>query len=509
MNGLRSTRLPSIHGETVGKNFKTLSEKELRVIIGPQQYRTVPRHHQLASIAFAKEHGGRCAFFHDIGTGKTLAALYSLGACVSDNPAWCALVVCPPSVLPVWQEEAAKHTAYRTVVLSAETLRRRGQLFDPARIYVVNWEGLQYLYGREKRVDDKTTRVINPWAIKHFMPFDAVIFDEAHHAGNWGALQTQIAYHLSRKARCVLALTGSPGEEQDIWSILMLVDNGRSLGRNFYRFRQIHFNRYQCGNEERSWQEWVLKEGHRERILDDAANAVIRYSMAECEGLPPVTRVVRHVAMSKGQKRILSQFQTKRVAVLPDGRELVNAVAKAPQISGGTVIVEKDKPAYVFRPNPKLAELENLADEIQGKLMVFHAYVAEGDQIERLCHRRRWSFRRLPCSNTGGAIKAFRTDPKVRLLIAQPQSGGEGINIQGACHTIVWYSVGRLVGERLRRQGEGRCIRSGQQWPVSIIDLVGEPAPDADILLALKEKRDVRDAILRYLRGGRGGSKGT
>jgi hypothetical protein len=227
--------------------------------------------------------------------------------------------------------------------------------------------------------------------------------------------------------------------------------------------------------------------------------------MAECEGLPPVTRVVRHVAMSKQQKSILSQFQTKKWAILPDGRELVNPAAKAPQISGGTVIVEQDRPAYIFRPNPKLVELENLVDETQGKLMVFHAYVAEGDQIERLCRQRRWRFCRLPCSNTGKAIKAFRTDPKGRLLIAQPQSGGEGINVQDVCHTITWYSMGS-IGERLRRQGEGRGIRSGQKLPVAIIDLVGEPSPDADILLALEEKRDVRDAILRYLRGNQGGS---
>jgi len=486
----------------VNKNFKTMSEKDLRGIIGPHQYRTAPRHHQLASIAFAKEHGGRCAFFHDIGTGKTLAALYSLGACVSDNPAWCTLVVCPPSVLPVWKEEVAKHTPWRAVVLSAETLRRRGQLFNPARLYIVNWEGLRYLYGCEKRVGDKIKHVINPWALKHFAPFDAVVFDEVHHASNWGSLQTQIAYQLSLKARCVLALTGSPGEEQGIWSILMLVDNGRSLGRNFYQFRNRHFNRYQCGNEKRHWQEWVLKEGHREQILDAIANSVIRYSMSECEGLPPVTRVVRHVAMSQWQEHILSQFQSKGVAVLPDGHELINPVSKAPQISGGTVIVKKGQPAYIFPTNPKLAELEHLVDETQSKVMVFHAYVAEGGQIERLCHRRRWAFRRLPCAHTGEAIKAFRTDPKVRLLIAQPQSGGEGINIQNACHTIVWYSVG-LMGERLRRQGEGRCIRSGQQWPVTIIDLVGEPAPDADILKAMEEKRDVRDAILFYLRGQR------
>ena len=87
-------------------NYKSLTKEDLLYLFEDEEFQTPPMKHQLASLAFAIDGRDRVCFWHGIGTGKTLVALYTalLWGCKR------IFVVCPNSVTKVWEDEIEKHT---------------------------------------------------------------------------------------------------------------------------------------------------------------------------------------------------------------------------------------------------------------------------------------------------------------------------------------------------------------------------------------------------------------
>ena len=471
------------------QEVKSFSTEQLREILAPFKFKTTPHNHQLASLAWALERK-RIAYWLDIGTGKTLIALYTLKIWNCQR----ILVICPNSIIyKTWAEEITKHTGWKYSVLKGNQHQRRYKLDIPARVYIINYEGLKYLWARKMEGGFKYDKNL----LKD-VDFDAIVFDESHSMKSRKALVTKIASGLSLKIPNVIMMTGSPltNNLQDLWAESFVLDHGMSLGTSFYGFLNTYFNKYGF--------EWKPKRWALEDIIHQLADKTIRYERDECFDLPDLTYERRQVNMSQDQIEYTRQvieneisdetLYNKPVAILNVGNRLL-------QIAGGFALIEgKDT---IFKTNPKMNELGRLFEEISGQVIVFHQYIQEGRMIEELCKRRKIKFASMrgETKDKDEEIRKFQAG-ECKVLVAHPACAGQGLNFQN-CNTIIFYSNDYNMTHRM--QAIGRIYRMGQKKPCLIIDLVATDGEtdgiDIRILEALKNKQEMAQSVLDYMLG--------
>lgn len=157
---------------------------------------------QLEGVKSIYHFKGRCLLADEMGLGKTIEALYWLTKIPKCRP---ALIVTPATMKWTWQAEAAEHFNLRTEVLNGQRASS-GKL--PGDICIINYNILPYWLDTLKK---------NQPAV--------LILDESHYIKNRHAQRTKCCYKLSRKARSVLGLTGTPvlNHPIELWSQLQCI----------------------------------------------------------------------------------------------------------------------------------------------------------------------------------------------------------------------------------------------------------------------------------------------
>jgi SNF2 family DNA or RNA helicase len=96
-------------------------------------------------------------------------------------------------------------------------------------------------------------------------------------------------------------------------------------------------------------------------------------------------------------------------------------------------------------------------------------------------------------------IKLFQNDPKCRVMIANEQAGGAGVNLTAASYSI-YYS--RTYSFLNRSQSESRNHRSGSEIhsKITIIDLIIKGTIEEVVFQALARKENFSDNVLERIR---------
>ena len=454
--------------------------------------------HQAQTLAWLLDRS-RAALWLDIGTGKTLTALYAIQLWQCQR----TLVVCPNSVIKTWTAEIKKHTELKYIVLSGTAHSRLEKLQEPAQIYIINYEGLKWLYGEKRattRGDRRKKFVPSSRLFNDAAKFDAVVFDENHRTKSKKSLQARICAEISRQATKSIGMTGSPftNNQLDLWSEFYVLDQGVSLGTNYWQFVNTYFKA--------AGYNYKLRKGALNEIMKRLKPSTIRFAKEDCMDLPEKTIEVRNLDLTDEQLDLIKQFIEEAKFDFQEGNKAAMMILgmKLLQIVGG--FYKDEGKIRRLKSNPKMRELLSLLEEISGKVLVFHQFVEEGRMIEDALDKVGISY----CSLRGEIkdqdqqYEDFITKKDKKVLIAHPACGGEGINLQCA-NTAIWYSNGYQYGQRV--QAEGRIHRLGQKRPCTFIDLIlddGEgDSIDLRIQKALSRKRDASDEILDFLRAER------
>ena len=489
---------------------KSLSREDLEFIFQDKfKFKTKPLTHQLASMlwAYDRDHP---YFLHGIGTGKTLVAIYTSLMWNCDR----VLVVCPNAVKKTWEDEVRKHTDLCCALLEGESKKRRAIMEnDFSKFHVVNYEGLKSLFGTKIDVKKKGVvtggKYIPDEEAIHKFQYDCIVFDEAHRLKEITCLQSQISYKLARNARKIIMLTGTPISKdiRDMWSELFILDNGETFGNSQFEFLHTYMNRVEIKTKRGVFYEWFPKKGVTEQLVQKLYGVALRYDSSECIDLPPLVEEKRHVDMSDEQKRITRSIIDELRIDLDSGllslKNIENKASKLAQIGSGFVLNE-GKVEYL-KSNPKLDELVDLLDEIEGKVIVFHNFVATGHAIEERLKKEKIFFRSIrgEINDKSKQITEFIEKPDVKVLVAHPLSGGEGLNLQ--CASVVIFFEQIYSGATLREQCIGRVRRNGQKADhCVIIDLLihndnGEESIDDKIFEVAKNKKELAKAILEWI----------
>ena len=465
-------------------NYKILTSEEVDGIWGQlEEFKTSPYLHQKISILFGLDKPN-IGYFHDVGTGKTIIAIYL--AIIKDYKR--VLVVCPNSVKYNWMKEIQKHSDKSCMVLEGSTEEKLAKIKSDHWAHITNYESLRWIFANG-------TRKIDMKRMKEYGDFDILILDELHKVKNYKSQQSRIALELSKKIKNTIGLTGTPigNSLLDLFNQMRVLDLGKTFGNTFWRYRKAFFD------EKPGWfaSDWIPHEDAEERISDAMKDIVIRYSKSECLDLPERIYETREIEISGDQRKVVDAFTADFETYLQGKKIEVNgALARAMKITQAVDgFVLNDGKAIFFDTNPKLEELVNIVNEINGKVVIVHRFVAEGKFIQARLKKEGYKTRALrgEIKDKNKELIEFQNDPDIKAIVINPQSGGIGIDLYQAS-TMIFFSNSYSYLER--HQCEGRIHRSGQKNTCLYIDLLGRDTLDEEVYEIIMNKKSLSDRIL-------------
>jgi len=481
-------------------DYKSLTRSELQHVFSDIDFLLEPMRHQFISLAFASERD-RIFFFHSVGTGKTICSLYSVKLWECKK----TIVITPSSAFGSWKRDIENYTNFSYVILTGSGRERKRNLKKKKDIFVVNYEGLKVLYARLYK--EKGWEIL-PESFIH--DFDCIILDEIHKCKNFSALQSRICLELSKRAKYVIGLTGTPIDKSflELFNIVKTVDLGKSLGTNFFSYRRQYFDKRICGSKwGRKWIEWELKPGCEEKILNKISNITLSFSREECFELPSIQEIVKYIhpsdQFSAIQLDIVEENITKINGDEIDFGEDINSKAfKLRELPNGFFYYGKgeDRRTYRLKKNPKAEALLDLLEDTDSKIVVFYQFTEERAILEEalekegVCYSS--AFGGQSSEDREREIKKFFENGKVRVFLSQITCASEGFDAYVA-NIAVFFSP--LSSPKMRKQCIGRIYRRGQQKKCLVLDFVLEGSFDQKIVEKRGERFDLVKMAMEYI----------
>ena len=491
-------------------DMKVLTRAELKTLLPTwYKFKTRPWTHQLACTIASIANEGFLSCL-DLGTGKTKVAIDVCRFLQHDNKDLRVLVACLSNAVGNWADEVGLHSTMRATKLQG-AMADRWSLLKGGGFFIINFEGLRYLVsskveGKNKpireRVGPRNYKIVGWKKAKSTMAlddglltkligfnFDVLIIDESHMAKSDQSLTFKIFHKLALAIKHRLLLTGTPFGNSllDVWAQYFLVDFGKTYNSSFITFKQAYFE------DKGYWgPDWKVTKSGKKIIESKLFTKALRYNEDEVGELPDKVYRVANFELSKEQRA----DYLKLVNNIPNGKVsgISNKVMVFRQICGGFI----KKSNHIYKENPKLDMLREIIEQAlrSSKVVVFHEFVQEGILIEGMLKTMKVKFNRLR-----GGVKdhhkeytQFRDDPKYKVMVAHPLSGGASINLISAAYCVFYSNGYRVIN---RKQCEKRIHRAGQTaGRVFYYDLIGSGTIESLILANLKAGVDAFDTII-------------
>jgi len=418
-----------------------------------------------AKFALAQQ---RVIIGDEMGLGKTLQALAvmaHLASTAEDNGAAAAhfLVVCPASVVVNWIREITKHTT-----LSAHKLHGPGR--DRARehwlavggVAVTTYEALRAVTAPGVSLDPDGAGPLPA------VPLALLTVDEAHYAKNPAALRTKTVHAWAKAAERVIFLTGTPMENRveefrilvghlrpDVATAVKNVDG--ALGGT--RFRRAVAPVYLRRNQD--------------DVLHELPPRLETSDWVELDGLALVA-YKEAVAEGNFMKMRRAAFAVTASPADAQQRGTVNDSAKL----------------------QRLLDIVEEATEDGRKVVVFSFFRTVLDTVMRALGGNALGpiTGDVPPPHRQAIVDEFTDSPTPKVLVAQIQAGGVGLNIQAASVVILCEPQWNPA---IEEQAIARAHRMGQVRRVDVHRLLAEDSVDQQMLEITKEKREEFDEYAR------------
>lgn len=367
-------------------------------------------------------------------------------------------------------------------------------------------------------IPGQCVQVITYHQVEHILndpgEFDILIVDEAHYVKNPVSQRSKNILALTKRAKRILMLTGTPIESKpiELWPILQMVcpekwDNPNlGLGVLTLEQKKTHpgqgvafwrFAKDYCELKKTSF-------GRRGRSAWDFSGA---------SNLDKLQARLRKTCMVRRLKKdVLEQLPNKiqQVIVLPS--KGINDDHILPHLNEGNYheVIAKltaDKVAFAEFSKRRHEQALAMTDDVirfvedaldaSQKIILFahHANV-----IEKL----RYAFVETGVdtvvvtgathvADRGAAVHRFQTDPNCRLFIGSILAAGVGITLTAASH-VIFAEIDPVPGKMT--QAADRAHRIGQRWAVLVQYLVWNRSISARMAKIIVRKQNVITAAL-------------
>lgn len=477
----------------------------------------IPRKYQLTALSFLLSNL-KSGLFLDPGLGKTSIVLAAIKILLNAGQIKGVLLIAPLRVVySVWPNEIEKWDNFARLTHTIIHDKTKHSLWGKQKdIYLINPEGLPYLY---KELADKLAKGKK-------CPFDMLVIDESTRFKSFKTKTKKKGGNLTRfgylkdmlplfKRRHIMTGTPACSSLLDLWSQCFIIDEGDTLGKNYYKFRKTHYN-----NSSWNEYEWSIKDNSEEKIHKLVAPIVLEMQSEGNIKLPPITYNYINVDLPAKAMTHYKQMEKLFFIELDDMEASAKAAAQASmkchQIANGKVYedipedltdieIRRFKKTRKVIPvhSAKAEALENLINELNGKpLLIGYHYKHDLEAILSVCGAETAHIGSGVTPKESKRIERLWNAGKIPILIGHPNSMGHGLNLQGSGNDICWYSLPYSL--ELYIQFNKRIHRSGVTGNVRIHHLVAIGTLDEAILARLGERAkmqvDLRVALREYRR---------
>lgn len=420
----------------------------------PRPHGFTPFDHQKITSEFLV--GNRKAFcFNEQGTGKTASVIWAVDHLMNLGIVKRVLVICPLSIMKsAWQQDLFKFAIHRTVDVAYGSARKRKEIIGAgAEFVVINFDGVAIV--KNEVLDGG---------------FDLIVVDEASAYKNAQTERWKVLRDLNKKIKGLWMLTGTPAAQSplDAYGLAKLI-NPTGVPPFYGQYRDKVMTKV-------TMFKWAAKPTANQ-IVHNALQPAIRFEKAQCLDLPPVTFVDRDAPLTPQQLAYYKKLKSEML-IEASGEEVsaVNAAAKVNkllQISGGAVYTDT-REVLEFDVSSRLNVVQEIIDECSQKVLVFVPFT---HTIELL--KNHLTKQHIACEVINGAVpvnrrtdivKDFQEQPRVKVLIIQPQAASHGLTLTAA-DTIIWYAPCTSVETYL--QANARIDRPGQVNPMTVHHIMG------------------------------------
>jgi len=446
--------------------------------------------------------------FLDPGLGKTSISLAAIKILKYAREIKGVLLVAPLRVTySVWPGEIEKWINFNGLTCTILHDDNKESIWGEKKdIYLINPEGLPWLH----------SELLAGLKAGKASPFNALWIDEStkfksHDSKRFDLLVDMLPLF---KRRHIMTGTPSPRNLLDLWSQMYLLDEGKTLGNNFYKFRKKYFK-----SEDWDKYNWEIKDFAAEEIHQLVAPMVLEMSSADYLDMPECvyndiviplpTKAAKYY--KEMEKNFFIQIEEKEVSA----EAAAQSSMKCHQIANGKVYEDVPegldeaqlrafkrtrKALHVHKA--KVDALDDLLSELNGKpLLIAYHFKHDLEAIRGLLGKD------VPFIGSG--VKPERAKQleqqwnrgELPVLLGHPDSMSHGLNFQEGGNDVCWYSLTWNLENyiqfiaRVWRQGvKGKYVR--------VHHLIAQGTVDEAMLLRLGQRADqqldLREAIRKY-----------
>lgn len=454
-----------------------------------------PFDHQRTTSAFMTLHP-RSFILNDIGTGKTLSALWTIDYLMLKGFIKKCVILTPLSTMNrVWENEIFANFLSRrkVIVVYGDRKKRERLLAENADFYVINHDGLGVGGQRDKRgiVLGQVAQTI-----RSDPDFNAVVVDEGSVYKDSGTLRYKTLRHVvgDKPYLWWLTATPTPNEPINAWSQARLVRKDYQESQKNFRDRTMY---------RVSTFKWLPRKGC-ETTVSATLQPAIRFNRDECLDLPPMMVADRDVELSPTQKKAMEELKKSLRIYLKEGKPVtaVNEAAlrlKLIQIACGCVYGEQHE-IHAVDAAPRMQVLHEVLEECNEKVLIFAPLTSVVNMLYKDLSKN-YSVEMVYGATTSAKrneiFKNFQGSDKPRIIVADPRTMAHGLTLTAAT-TIVWY--GPTDSPETFTQANGRINRPGQTKSTLVVRLAATNV-ERGIYRRLDGKTDQQNLVLEIIEG--------
>lgn len=454
--------------------FKSVPSPIERQYDWPGMYQ--PFAHQRVTAGFLTMHQ-RSYCLNDMGTGKTMSAIWAADYLMSKDVIKRVLIVCPLSIMDsAWRADLFKTAMHRKVDIAHGVRDKRIKVIQSdAEFVIINYDGIE-------SVRDEIAAG----------GFDLIICDEASALKTATTRRWKALNSLIRQDTWLWLMTGTPAAQSpmDAYGLAKML-NPRSVPSFVGMFRdkvmlKIGTFKY-------------IPKPEAQSIVYDVLQPAIRYTKEECLDLPEMTYTQRDVPLTTQQKKYYELLR-KEMLFQTAGEEVsaLNAAIqmnKLLQISSGAAYSDTGE-VVEFDCANRLNETVDIIRQSSHKTLIFANFKHAIETIKQHLVKEG-----ISCEVIHGGISAakrtavfndFQATDRIQVLIIQPKAAAHGVTLHAA-NTIVWW--GPITSAEIYLQANARVHRSGQKNPCTVVHMVGSDV-ERKLYAALSTKTLSQNTLL-------------
>lgn len=427
----------------------------------------------------------RTMFVGGLGFGKCVVGLTAITELVRDGALKRVLVLAPLRVIEsTWMPEARKWSHLDpTMLVSAVggAAARQAALRSGAAIVCVNFESARQLIDESKATG---------------VEFDGFLIDELSCLKGCGGELFKVLRHWVKNKRWRVGMTATPVAEsaEDMYAQALVLDDGEALGTRYEVFRNRWFEKQGYTDYN-----WTLKSGAEAEIAKRVQKLVYRADDSSyLAALPDLHDEQIEVPLGVEGSALYAEMQNKMLIKSLDvvGKNSAVVAGKLAQIASGGLYRGDDRELVWEDPdNARLEAVTWWVRRHRGEpVIITYQYAFQLQALKSV-------YSDAPVLGVGGNCSAKDLERfnsgEIPVLLGHPKSFGMGLNLQGACRTMLHYSP--MYSADRYRQVIGRIYRRGQTQDVRRVSFFAPGTVEEKIISALARKELDEAAFMLHL----------